>query len=89
MDDSSPQAEMPRYKCHKIVHALKIADKIDVLPDGDVRLHVADGGFAPVTVPKAVVSRYFPQPGDYYVVYDDGYKSISPQKAFEEGYTRL
>jgi len=28
-------------------------------------------------------------PGDYYVVYEDGYKSISPAKAFEEGYTLI
>lgn len=25
----------------------------------------------------------------YYVVYDDGYKSWSPAKAFEEGYTKI
>jgi len=28
-------------------------------------------------------------PGDYYVVYDDGYASISPREAFEAGYHRL
>jgi hypothetical protein len=30
-----------------------------------------------------------PQPGGYFVVYKDGYKSFSPAKAFEEGYTRI
>ena len=35
------------------------------------------------------VSRYMPKPGDYFVVYDDGYESYSPAKAFEEGYTRI
>ena len=27
--------------------------------------------------------------GDYAVIYSDGYKSVSPKKAFEDGYTAL
>jgi hypothetical protein len=30
-----------------------------------------------------------PLPGDYLVIYEDGYRSISPAKAFEDGYTRI
>lgn len=86
----SDAAKMPRYKSHKEVYALKIGnDPIEVLPDGSVVLPIADGGFAPVTVKAEVVSRYMPMAGDYYVVYDDGYQSISPGKAFEDGYTRI
>jgi len=33
--------------------------------------------------------QHRPEVGGYYVVYKDGYKSYSPAKAFEEGYTRL
>ena len=28
------------------------------------------------------------QIGDYAILYPDGFKSVSPRKAFEEGYTR-
>lgn len=76
-------AEMPRYQSHKKVWALKIATV-----DG-YNLTFADPGYAPIRVEAGMYSRYTPVPGDYYVVYDDGYKSISPAKAFEEGYTRL
>jgi hypothetical protein len=80
---------MPKYRSHKEVWALKIGDQIGVNPDGSCYLSIADGGFAPVTVPKEVVARYLPMPGDYLVTYEDGYQSISPAKAFEEGYTRI
>lgn len=82
------QAEMPRYQSHKKVWALKIGEGITVHRDGSATFNIADAGFAPVTVEAGVISRYVPMPGDYYVVYDDGYKSISPAKAFEDGYTR-
>lgn len=81
--------EMPRYQSHKKVWALKIGEGLKVNPDGSVVLPIVDPGYAPVTVEAGVVSRYMPMPGDYYVVYDDGYKSISPAKAFEEGYVRI
>jgi len=80
---------MPKYRSHKEVWALKIGDSIAVNQHGDATLSIADGGFAPVEVKAEVVSRYFPSPGDYYVRYADGYESISPAKAFEEGYTRV
>lgn len=75
--------EMPRYRSHKQVWALKIASV-----DGN-RLTFAGDGYAAVTVDPKMFVRYTPVPGDYYVVYDDGYKSISPARAFEEGYTRV
>ena len=85
---------MPKYRSHKEwrlrVWALKIGDgTINIHPDGSATLPIADGGFAPVTVAKEVVSRYMPVAGDYYVRYSDGYESISPGKAFEDGYTRI
>ena len=43
--------------------------------------------FAPITVAADWFNKHAPQVGGYYVVYDDGYKSFSPAKAFEEGYT--
>ncbi len=89
MSESNASRQMPKYLCHKEVWALKIGEGLKVLPNGDVILPILDPGYAPVIVAKAVVSRYMPMPGDYYVVYEDGYKSISPAKAFEEGYTLI
>jgi hypothetical protein len=88
IDNQCAQREMPRYQSHKKVHALKIGEGIVVNQDGSAVLPIADPGFGPLTVEKGVISRYVPMPGDYLVVYEDGYKSISPAKAFEEGYTR-
>lgn len=88
--------EMPRYQCHKQVHALKIAGierhaykEGMPLTERALTLTFADPGYDPIDVDHKMTLRYMPQPGDYYVVYDDGYKSLSPAKAFEEGYTRI
>lgn len=80
------QAEMPKYECHKKVWALEIAKVTH--GDGYV-IHPADKGYGPVPVDGEIFARYMPEPGDFYVVYSDGYKSISPRKAFLEGYTRV
>lgn len=81
--------EMPRYRCHKVVRALRIDQSIKILPDGAAVLSIADGGFEPVRVDAKIMSRRWPMPGDYLVTYEDGYQSISPAKAFEAGYTRI
>lgn len=77
------QSEMPRYRCHKEVHALKIEaiNGHEITP--------ADQGFAPFQVLDAYLDKHNPQPGGYYVVYTDGYKSFSPAEAFEDGYTKI
>ena len=87
-------AEKPRYRCHKVVHALKIARVIHVADnlgddtEGFAILVPADRGFAPFRVDRAYAARHKPEAGGYYVVYPgDGYASFSPAKAFEEGYT--
>jgi hypothetical protein len=92
--------EMPRYKCHKEVWALKIAQVIRVQFRQmmmDSRKAVSrccvivpeDQRYARFCVDRAYVEKHKPEAGGYYVVYDDGYKSFSPAAAFEEGYTRL
>lgn len=81
-DDTAPAAEMPRYVSHKKVWALEI-DTVN-----GHRLTFRDKGYAPILCDGAMFSRYTPVAGDYYVQYDDGYKSFSPRKAFLEGYTR-
>ena len=36
--------------------------------------------------PENMTARYTPVPGDVWIVYPDGYQSISPRAAFLEGY---
>lgn len=92
-------AEMPRYRSHKEVWALKIKEihhdselaKIEGNreTDGTAIIVPEESGFAPFRVDAAYVTKHNPQPGGYYVVYKDGYLSWSPAEAFEEGYTRI
>lgn len=75
--------EMPRYKCHKEVWALKIAEV-----DG-YTLRFEDESYAPMYVGMDFVDKFSPKAGGYLVVYADRYRSYSPAKAFEEGYTLI
>jgi len=89
---------MPRYKSHKTVWALKIkeivkdsdlAQKENRETDGSAVITPEDKGYGPFRVDHEYMRKHNPQVGGYYVVYADGYKSFSPAKAFEEGYTRI
>lgn len=78
------------YTCHKRVQAAQIIqiDEYHVVEGSPRIAHIhLDGGEAIlVNGGEGLAARYFPQVGDYVVKYDDGYTSISPKKAFEEGY---
>ena len=87
--------EMPKYRCHKEVHALKI-ESITLNPDDSVVLDFANPNYADITVPMPEAQRFKPfgyaTPGDdkgYLVSYKDGYISWSPTEAFEDGYSLL
>lgn len=82
--------EMPRYKCHKEVWALKIA-AIKVHADKSATIAPADDGYEPFTTPAGWAERFKGDENDpgMYVVYSDGFKSWSPTRAFDEGYSRL
>lgn len=72
--------EMKRWKCHKEVHAEKIVSiEGNKLNFGDSYINVDD----------AYLEKHKPVVGGYYVVYDGGYQSFSPEKAFEGGYTQI
>ena len=89
-------AEMPRYKCHKEVWALKIKS-IEQSPPGDPApeesggtwlLTPEDALYGQIKVThNGYMLKHKPEVGGYYVVYADGYKSYSPAKAFEDGYS--
>jgi len=82
--NNEPQAqfEMPKWKCHKQVHAFKIG-KIE-----GCRIFSADGSMS-VEVPPDFITKHPLNQDGYYVVYADGYASYSPAKPFEDGYTRV
>lgn len=88
-EGSAPQVEMPRYVSHKQVWALEIATVGPIGNLGRRQLSFRDPGYATIEAPNEMFSRYTPVPGDFYVVYPDGYKSFSPRKAFLEGYTKV
>lgn len=81
MTDTS---NMPLYVSHKEVHALEISGLGDYGPDGRV-ITFTDGSSR--TIKREVFARYTPAPGDFYVVYRDGYESFSPRQEFLDGYT--
>ena len=81
--------EMPRYRCHKEVWALKIESITGNESDGSAVIVPEDAGYAEFTVDAAYLRKHNPQAGGYYVVYKDGYKSFSPADAFEDGYARI
>jgi hypothetical protein len=89
------EREMPKYKCHKEVWALKIKS---IVRDGEGEERESDGsamitpeeeGYAPFKVDNDYMEKHKPHVGGYYVVYEGGYKSFSPADAFESGYTRI
>lgn len=90
MENDKVGAEMPRYKCHKEVWALKIQG-IERVPFGNAgvrhTLVPADTRYAPFEVDLEYIEKHHPRVGGYYVVYKDGYKSFSPAEAFEDGYS--
>jgi len=78
------QVEMPRYKCHKEVWALKIKAIVEAAKNP--QLVFEESGYAPLNVDFEWYYKHKPEVGGYYVVYADGYKSYSPAKTFENGY---
>lgn len=91
-NDNVAQAGLPQYKCHKEVWALKIKEVKHTMlqPEG-----IADGGlmipenpaYSPIQFDAKFLGKHNPKAGDYYVQYADGYTSMSPAKAFEDGYS--
>jgi hypothetical protein len=80
--------QLADWKCHKVVKAGKILT-FSAGFSGPVTVADANGVPCKVNCPPSVFARGRPNLGDYIVIYKDGYKSWSPAKAFEEGYTRI
>ncbi len=85
--DNSVQAELPRYRSHKTVWALKISHVLTEGQGGGAILTPEDNRYVPFKVSGEYMMKHKPEVGGFYVVYEDGYKSFSPAAAFESGYT--
>ena len=85
--------QLPRYRCHKEVEAVKIA-QIDPTSfaeasTGSAWIVPAEKGIASFWVDASYMQKHQPKVGGYYVRYKDGYESWSPAKEFEDGYTLI
>lgn len=81
--------EMPRYRCHKEVHAVRITNLSEMQGWLEVQDAEKGGAKTQIRVGADWMVKHTPEIGGYLVVYEDGYRSYSPRKAFEEGYTRI
>ena len=82
--------DLPKYKCHKEVQALKIKS-LAYLPEGKCQIAPEEEGFDILLMDQDWTKKFKGGWEDfgYLVKYDDGYLSWSPTKAFEEGYTKI
>ena len=85
------QRELPKYKSHKEVWAIKIADATRDPNGVSVTITPAEAGYGPFQVDSDWMRRFDGDESDmgYFVRYEDDYASWSPSKAFEEGYTLI
>lgn len=88
----------PKYRSHKIVEAKKIVgfskfrldeEKAELILEGDERILVRVEDLDSRRVPDSIYDGGDPEEYGYFVVYEDGYWSWSPTKAFEEGYALI
>lgn len=86
-------SEWPRYESHKVVRAAKIVGVEIKHVGGEIVLWVRPDGqeFDNARIeqfePNMAEMKERARVGDWAMLYPDGYKSVSPAKAFEEGYT--
>jgi hypothetical protein len=85
--------QMPQYRCHKKVWALKIGELREPVAGDPIEMHSvlvpADALYAAFGLTGEYMAKHKPQAGGYWVQYEDGYESYSPAKAFEEGYALI
>lgn len=82
--------DWPEYESHKIVRAAKIVG-FDTRDTGGKVCAMVDPGTGVLEVFNPTVAEMLDKAevGDWAVLYLDGFKSCSPAKAFEDGYTRV
>ena len=80
---SEPTNELATYQSVKKV----LAGQITEVVQAGCYVQNGDGGTAILRIyPENMTTRFTPVVGDYWVIYEDGYQSLSPRGAFENGY---
>lgn len=79
---SEPNDGLTQFQSIKTVLAGEIAL---VRPDGCM-VRDADGTEVFRRAPDGMYDRYEPSAGDFWLIYEDGYQSISPRESFMAGY---
>jgi hypothetical protein len=82
---SEPTGGMTQYQSIKRV----LAGRIREVVEAGCYVEYTDGTAVLRAYDPNMTARYTPVPGDYWVIYDDGYQSISPRAQFEAGYVVL
>lgn len=82
---SEPTGTMSLYQSIKCVRAGEITE---IVPAG-CYVQENDGSSVLRIFEPNMTARYQPKIGDFWVVYDDGYQSLSPRDAFVRGYMVL
>jgi hypothetical protein len=79
--------DWPEYVSHKVVRAARVIDVIGGPGGHSVLVDPGNGGLVEVFTPTHAGMLDNVRVGDWAMLYPDGYRSISPAKAFDEGYT--
>ena len=83
-------SDWPRYESHKVVQAAKIVAIHNDFGEGEYFLWVDPGtGELEKFNPSVPGMMDKAEVGGWAMLYPDGFKSISPAKAFEEDYTKV
>lgn len=87
--EQAQRSGWPRYESHKIVQALPITLITDDAADGSRVLFVHPDPDMPSVIfePTEPAMAMRAEIGGYAVIYEGGFKSVSPKKVFEDSYT--
>ncbi|WP_299262893.1 hypothetical protein [uncultured Psychrosphaera sp.] len=83
---------MAQFQCHKVVHAAVIKLIGSKNENGDLNIVIGlpgDDVDIPYIAKAEMIARHDPSCGDYVVLYDNDYVSISPKEVFEAGYSEI
>jgi len=85
-----PTSAWPKYESHKVVQAAKIVSIHNDNNEGEYFLWVDPGtGILEKFATSVSGMMDKAEVGGWAMLYPDGFRSVSPAKAFEEGYTKV
>ena len=82
---------MADFQCHKVV-MVAVIKQVSNLKHNGISIVIGLPGTdleMPYNASEEMIARYTPVIGDYVVLYENDYVSISPKKVFEDGYRQI